>query len=868
MNNRRSRCTPGAWSWSIFVAFFAAAAAGQTVVGTRDGLTLGLSPTGQVQSVALSGVEYASAGIPSGFAWREVLPTPLDFAPNGSFEGGGTAPDSWSWTNDAAGSWRWETDTVAEGARAMRVDVPGAIARRSPLLTSTAFALAPNTFYTISCAMRTLGLSYPLVLFLVEQNSDGSTTQFALSGATGTTDWTTEMLQLTTGPLAVSGFLRAEIFNGFGTAWLDDVRIYDLFAGAAPAPFSGTVTSGATSVTQHAEVQGLVLDATFTGQTDAIRVDVTLSDSTGRDRAIELSFGLPLALTGWSWERNPIASVPIVDGGRYDNLDTSFHGQAHSRYPLATVRDATAAFSLATPMVPQMNRFTYDGSTGFRLTWDLGLSADASKTASVATVSFWIYTQSPAWGFRSAVAKYYLLNPNAFTSVVADRGAWAIPAGGNKLATVPNFRDFGWRFVEGASELAFTNGNGLRTFEGIQASGWFRGFPGYTAQPPYDILVSALERDAASKNQTTDSGIPLDEMAQAVINSSPFDADGRYQLFANSYFWYGGKYQVYPVIGDPDLPAPSMWSIATAYGVDGSVEDAAAGGHFLDGFFLDDMSSVFTTVENHRRAHWASSDFPLTFSYGSRTPVLFDGFSTAEFCVAMRNYVHERGLALMGNIDPSSYVWLAPYFDVLGGEAQGPESLDSAYLRRVLGNGKPWSNLYVPAAGAGAPTGEQTLAYLRQALFLGYFPGLNGTYWAAPAAYERDRSLFRHYVPLIRLVAERNWMPVTAATSSNPSVLVERFDDGRGDVFYLTALNTGNASASFAVTIDPSATGIGSGVVKVRDLVRNRTLSPAASASSIVFGDSLGPGETALYEVNGPRSASPGRGQTRFVSRP
>src|SRR5207302_608940 len=101
-------------------------------------------------------------------------------------------------------------------------------------------------------------------------------------------------------------------------------------------------------------------------------------------------------------------------------LDTTFDdqtaGHTHSIYPFATVRNSSAAFSLAVPMGPVMDRFTYDDSYGFCLTYDLGLSPAATKTPSKATFSFWIYSHNPKWGMRSAAEKYYALNPACFTT--------------------------------------------------------------------------------------------------------------------------------------------------------------------------------------------------------------------------------------------------------------------------------------------------------------------------------------------------------------------------------------------------------------------------------------------------------------------
>jgi hypothetical protein len=59
-----------------------------------------------------------------------------------------------------------------------------------------------------------------------------------------------------------------------------------------------------------------------------------------------------------------------------------------------------------------------------------------------------------------------------------------------------------------------------------------------------------------------------------------------------------------------------------------------------------------------------------------------------------------------------------------------------------------------------------------------------GHYFTRPELYNRDRPLFKKYVPLCKLVAEAGWEPITLARSSDERVYVERFGDR-----YLTVFN-------------------------------------------------------------------------------
>jgi hypothetical protein len=820
----------------------------QGVLTTSDGMRMSVSGGGQVSSLQSNGVEYASGAVTSGFVYREYPASVASVVPNGSFETGTT---SWSWSGGTGGTWSWDAATGAVGTHSMKMTISGTVAKRSPMLTSSQFSIVPNAAYTFSCQVKTSGLSKGLDFYLLEQDASGTWVQRGLAGKSGTTGWTTLSLTYTSGPKAVKAYFKIEEYSGYGTAWVDDVKLVDLFSSRLPVAFGGTVSSDAGGLTQTGSANGLSLSARYTSVGNAIKVDATLTDTTGADRAVELGFRLPLdGAAGWSWEQNLVTSTPIVDGKRYENLDTVFGQQTHSVYPFGTVKNSSAAFSLATPMVAQMNRFSYDTAWGLRVTWDLGLSPAATKTPSKATVTFWIYTQSPKWGLRATAEKYYALNPGNFTSTATLNGAWVLE-GDTPLSTVPNWRDFGWGLDE-AGDLDFDNPNGIIGMHYVDPSGWFRSFPSYAngPQPPYSVLVSSLLADAASGTGTTVDGAPVKTMAQAVVNSSPFDETGQYQVDAKSYFWYGQRQQIYPVLPDPDIPAPSMWSMLTKYMVDNQASGAQSAGRHLDGIFLDDITSTFGNVENHRRALWAHSDVPLTFSYATRKVMQFDGFSTAEFLATFRSYLHGKGMSLMTSVNYGMYSWYAPAADIIGGETDVVESADRAYTRRTLSYGKPWSMLWVNTKSSAAPDGPTVLAYLRQALLLGYFPGFAGEYWGDPTAYERDRQLVKQYIGLIRKTTAAGWRPVNYATPSDPAIYVERFDDQAGSLFYLTAQNSSASAKTFQLTLDGAGLGLSAGAVTVKELVGNTTMSVSRSGLNALFTDTLQPGETALYEIS------------------
>ncbi len=220
-------------------------------------------------------------------------------------------------------------------------------------------------------------------------------------------------------------------------------------------------------------------------------------------------------------------------------------------------------------------------------------------------------------------------------------------------------------------------------------------------------------------------------MAKSVFDTAPYDENGLHQLDYNSFFWKPIGLQNYPMLPDPDI-AGSRYGIVKQYSVDHRISSAQSSGNHLDGIFLDNIGLTFANVESYRKPLWAYLNTPLSFSYATRRPTAYSGDSMAKFCAALRSYLHGKGLILMGSSSSVSYSWFANVLDVVGGEVQGADPLEKAYTRRALSYGKPWSNLFVPVDGTGAATAPEVLAYLRQALLLGYFPGFTADYWDVP----------------------------------------------------------------------------------------------------------------------------------------
>ena len=92
--------------------------------------------------------------------------------------------------------------------------------------------------------------------------------------------------------------------------------------------------------------------------------------------------------------------------------------------------------------------------------------------------------------------------------------------------------------------------------------------------------------------------------------------------------------------------------------------------------------------------------------------------------------------------------------------------------------------------------------YFRYCLFYGIYPSMfshnasENAYWDTPSLYNRDRYLFKKYIPVIIEMNRGGWEPVTYARSSNPKILLERF--GTSNLTYFAMRNT-NANESTSI---------------------------------------------------------------------
>jgi hypothetical protein len=532
------------------------------------------------------------------------------------------------------------------------------------------------------------------------------------------------------------------------------------------------------------EALGVKLTAQTRREAGVAFYDVTLEDRTGQDRALTLVYTLPLEQEGLTWFHHPRRAI-LLTGAKREVMNTTRHAVGAngllSRYPFGAVASAGRGRAIGLdPATPLVFRTGCQPVTReLFLACDLGLAPEKPT----ATFRFCVFDFEAAGGFRGALARYYGIYPDAFVTRIKEQGVWMPFAA---ISKVTGWEDFGFRFKEGDSETAWDDAHGIQTFRYTEPMTWWMALKGDGPR--------TLARGMEEARRLAAAG---DKAAQAWESSAFADEKGRTPGRVLDTPWCNGV----------------VWSMNCAPGVAGAVTDftnkwnaaylekqyGASRKASCDGEYIDSAEAYVTEELNFRRDHFAGTDRPLCYAAGSRKVGLYKGMIGFEYVRALEREMHARGRFMMANSTPASWFWLAPLLDVMGTETDwnhggkwSPMSDEELLYRRALCKGKPYC--FLMNTDFKTFPYEASEKFMKRALAYGMFPGYfsadasTGHYFTRPELYNRDRPLFKKYVPLCKKVAEAGWDPLTGAVSDNEAVIVERFGS-LPEACYLTVYN-------------------------------------------------------------------------------
>ncbi len=586
------------------------------------------------------------------------------------------------------------------------------------------------------------------------------------------------------------------------------------------------------------QAPGLKLDSRleFKAGTNHIAVQGRVSDTSGRDRAVSLVFALPLDATGWHWGEDIRRSRVIAGNGEFVNQVSVRGGSTGtmSLYPQAAVWNDTMGVALALDMAqPAVCRVGYHA--GLKLlfvAYDFGLTKNTARFPSSAEFRLVMYRFNPQWGFRAAWQRYMEIFPEYFIVRAREQGLW-MPF--TDVSKVEGWQDFGFKFHEGNNNVPWDDEHGVLSFRYTEPMTWWMPMK---KELPRTADEALRVRDELAKTGNTSQR----QMAEASRTTAMFDEAGQPALIFRNEPWCNGA--VWSLNPNPYLqPTPAATqptaspTIARERDAAERVPTNAATVHWnpalkeklygpaakgrLDGEYLDSLEGYVTAELNFRREHFRDTTVPLTFSTDTKQPALCKGLAVFEFTRWMSDDVHRMGKLMFANGVPYRFTFLSPWLDVLGTETDWlrngkytPASEATMNLWRTASGAKPY--LLLMNTDYDKFTPDLVEKYFQRALFYGLWPGFfshnaaDNPYWQNPKWYNRDRPLFRKYIPVIKRVAEAGWQPVTGATCDNERIWIERFGPDAKHVVFITLHNNTAQSQSGLLHLDPKLLGFNS----------------------------------------------------------
>ena len=576
----------------------------------------------------------------------------------------------------------------------------------------------------------------------------------------------------------------------------------------------GWVTATNGILQQQGVVSALDLSAhvLYSETNNAIRIQATISNLISQDRAISLYFALPVAMDGGSWWNSPRDVVSVTQSVESATFASAELGARNlvSQYPLATLAQSGAITLAVPPDQYRPFRLVYNRVTRqFFAVFDIGISSIPTNFPGFATVEVWLYRTDPAWGLRSGLEGFYSRFPGAFSRNFTNEGIWVAFA---DIHNITNIADFGIGYHEigyNPALVKFDDTKGIQSFRYVSEpwSHWMA-MPANISNTNYASVYSYLLSQHAL-------GV---KAATATLSSGLRNPNGLLNFFPAAQPWcpYGAAFNVNasPFITDSNYSTTKFkneWNI-TVRDVYNHPENGLLDGEYIDSF------AGSATERDYSSNHLRTTSFPLTYTRDNpmlMTPLIY---GTIEMARALGDELHSLGKPIIGNTLFTTWPGLPVgigLFDFAGTEMNCfdpagnliPPADSSLLYARALSGRRPYG--YLLNTDFTKVSQTEMESYIRLCGVYAIYPSAfsanaaSDNYFEQPSLYERDRSLFKKYVPIIRSMSLAGWQPVTDASPGSTNLCLEAYGTNNINGHrYLTVRNLSTQALTTSVTFN------------------------------------------------------------------
>lgn len=520
-----------------------------------------------------------------------------------------------------------------------------------------------------------------------------------------------------------------------------------------------------------------------------------------KEAVFRIGVELNIDAVGWNWYRSIRNVQKIEKNGQYFLYSRDYNLGKNGGLPYYSFGNiSNGNFGLilgVEPQEPRVFEITYDAKQkSYCLFFDMAVSPKTKNFPNEASFSaFLLPLEGNGADFRQAFKKYYQLFPQTTEKRVEKEGNWMPFC---DIAGVEKAEDFCFAYHElnifydgslrSKADIDYNVSKGIYNFAYTEP--WL-----YWVQMPRDMertyknLIKLVEENLGSDDEK------IREFASAGLTSAIKDSEGNYYVRFMDAPWCCGA--VFNTNTDPALKTDSKCWVNRAEIVLRQVIRALKDPRF-HGIYLDSMQAV-ELIHDYDENHFETVEFPLTFEKDKKKPVICQFISAYHLTELLADYLHAQGKLLMGNF-PTAFTFFMQHVDVPGEEIgwiengrYKPMSDEDLIVRRALSCRRPY--VFLQSVNFDEFNKDMVDKYMQRCLFYGMFPSMfsfnaqDAPYWQNPLWYNRDRDLFKKYLPHIISLSKAGWEITSDVKTDNEKIFIEQFGKIQKGRIFITITN-------------------------------------------------------------------------------